>query len=155
MKTHVLLISQKFPAKHPRKGELTNFYEKTQIGEKLHTCRANFKWWWPKIAEVSAGMAVLSVRSWSGKPYNSNQVKLFDVTEKSGIGFEMVSIGKLRSYNQRLITVTNFQTRREQQVDLEEFAYNDGLTVPDFNAWFGPNEANDIIIHFTEFRYTQ
>lgn len=70
------MLSRVFPATHPRAGEPTEFKEKLQRKEKLHTIRANWPLWESRINDVRNGNAELSVRQWTGKPYRSKQVEI-------------------------------------------------------------------------------
>ena len=94
-----LPVSRRFPATHPRKGELTYFIPKIELsigqlklenncmgciidecdscflrsGEcwpKLHTCRSNYDLWKKRFDKINSGEAVLELYYWSGSPYN-------------------------------------------------------------------------------------
>ena len=87
----IITLSKRFPQTHSRKGEPTYFKEKlgnaindtpetlTDNGGatvsvksmKIHTIRANFARWQHNLDKLAAGGFCLSVRQWSGKPYNS------------------------------------------------------------------------------------
>lgn len=142
MKTYVLLVSKKFPIKHPKAGDETLFNEKIKLGFKKHTIRLNYYLWLKRIKEIHNGKAVLSVREWSGKPYQTNQVELFRTTQ--------VGIQKLEK-------VENVFMVDGLDIDLcfHELAANDGLSYQDFKDWFSPIKPNQpyAIIHFTNFRY--
>ena len=64
MKTYVLMVSERFPQTHKRKGELTYFPTKIKNGEKIHTIRANYDLWEKRINDIKNGLARLSVRVW-------------------------------------------------------------------------------------------
>lgn len=149
MKTHVLMISRVFPSTHPRKGEPTNFYQQIVDEVKLHTVRGNYDWWAKKIDEVSAGDAVLEIRCWGGKPYNSPQATIATLDKTSGLGYERVDIFAMPNRDIGIPIAVNHWVL----LPLRDFATNDGLTLNDFNAWFGPKAYAGIIIHFTQFRY--
>lgn len=102
MKTYVLTVSRHFPAKHPRRGESTFFPARIQNGlgdshyiqsptSKIHTIRANYDLWKKRIDEVNAGEAVLSLRYWTGKPYNSKQQEFARLDKNSGIGVQKLT----------------------------------------------------------------
>lgn len=72
MKTYVITLSRTFPAKHPRKGEPTNFDYQVlnavwrshnmsivlpQYGMKLHTIRANYELWSKRFKQIDDGKA--------------------------------------------------------------------------------------------------
>src|ERR1035437_4937366 len=86
IKTYVIMVSRTFPTYHPRKGKPTCFIEKIQLAfnmlielsgdlvidldPKIHTFRGNLKLWEKRVKEVQAGRAIISLRYWSGSPYN-------------------------------------------------------------------------------------
>lgn len=156
MKTYVLTISRTFPAYHPRRVEETGFVEKIKAGEKLHTIRGNLALWQNRIAEVQAGTAVLSLRYWEGKPYNSPQVEFARLTAKDGVGVQLVyidlSIPNIPSFHPKYLTrdIDGFPL-------VGSIPMNDGLSVEDFAEWFikGKYDLSQpmAIIHFTPFRY--
>ena len=168
MKTYVLTVSRYFPATHKRKSEPTCFVEKIlskQIpcgliskseverlypfsmfvfntdSPKIHTIRSNYELWAKRIKEVQDGKAILSIRYWSGKPYNSPQVEFCLLDKDSGCGVQKLEFDGLEDYN-RIIKTT----------DLCE---NDGLSPEDFKEWFRKADLSKpmAIIHFTKFRY--
>jgi hypothetical protein len=155
MKTYVLIVSQQFSKKHPRAGEPTAFREKILSGEKIHTVRANYHLWKKRIEEVQAGEAIIAVRYWSGKPYNSKQLRICDIDKDSGCGVEGVIFedGKIT----KPVIVKDHSYKG---IDVSILANNDGLSVSDFAEWFKDYklyEYNQLkqfaIIHFTKFRY--
>lgn len=156
MKTFILTISRQFPANHLRCGHDTNFVKKilnnyacnnNGLGNKIHTCRANYKYWERIINEVNAGKAILSLRYWSDKPYKSKQVEIVTFDKGSGIGLQELTFKNNLLY---MPFVNN------KFVSLAEISKNDGLKVSEFISWF---EKYDLscpmaIIHFTKFRYS-
>lgn len=166
MKTYVLTVSRYFPAKHPRRGDRTYFpdkicltigkYEEAKFIEefgclltKIHTIRANYDLWKKRIDEVNAGEAVLSLRYWTGKPYNSKQQEFARLDKSTGIGVQKLTFSS-QLFNSMLVDghycFTNIET---------SIAKNDGLSFDDFEAWFKGYDLSKpmAIIHFTEFRY--
>jgi len=148
MKTYVLIVSRYFLQYHPKAGTETMFPEKILCGEKLHTLRGNYKYWSKIIAKVNAGEAVLSVRYWSGKPYQTPQVEITQFTQLGCQQFTLHSNGNLAVDN-KLHTLEK----------TTEIAKNDSLALQDFYDWFKlkklpPNtQINGIIIHFTKLKY--
>lgn len=163
MKTYVITLSQNFPAKHPRKGEPTDFRTKflsarySQEGgtlyvasdgkRKLHTIRANYELWRKRFEQIKRGEACLSVRQWSGKPYCSKQIEIARLTKEDGIGLQ-----RLEFYNgclQQPILSSGMTIRAEM------LAQNDGLLFEDWLDWFKSYDLSKplAIIHFTTFRY--
>ena len=97
MKTYVLMLSQFFPAYHPKAGSSTDFKNKLQAAlngwsdltfAKLHTIRANYPLWKKRFEQIERGEACLSIRQWSGKPYASKQVEIARLTKDDGIGLQ-------------------------------------------------------------------
>ena len=180
MKTYVLTVSRYFPATHKRKGELTFFIQKIKkalgiyefhrpenISDKIHTIRSNYELWAKRIKEVQEGKAILSIRYWSGKPYNSKQVEICQLDKDSGIGIQMIKL-KIKdgefSFNLKNID-GEYWIKNKCEVgnswknyvypNIEEVAKNDGLSFEDFKEWFRKYDLSKpmAIIHFTSFRY--
>lgn len=145
MKTYVITIAKQFPSDHMCKGELTNFREKIEAGEKIHTIRTNYDLWAKRIAEVQAGRAVLSLRQWIGKPYNSKQVEIKKLTAADGVGIQKVT------FNDYLYSFDIDGV----QVYVRDLCANDGLSLSDFDSWFRKVVPYQelAVIHFTSFRY--
>jgi hypothetical protein len=155
LKTYVLSVSINFPKTHKQAGKNTFFREKINealipisetpiLGSKIHTLRGNYELWKKRIDEVNERKAVLSLRFWSGKPYNSKQVEFLQLDSSSGIGI------------QKLEDPTNFVFAPidGKQINWEEIAKNDGLSFEDFCEWFKVrNNSPMAVIHFTGFRY--
>ena len=161
MKTYVITLSQQFPAKHPRKGDPTNFNAQLlnavwrahnmsvgfpQFGMKLHTVRANFELWSKRFKQIDAGKAILSIRYWTGKPYHSKQMEICKLTKKDGIGLQ-----KLQYFHRSLFYPSVEGTPNE----CNTIAANDGLRLNDWKDWFKSYDLSKplAIIHFTPFRY--
>jgi hypothetical protein len=152
MKTYVLTVSRTFPKAHERAGQPTFFVEKINevimpisddpiIGKKLHTIRGNYPLWEKRIKAINEGKAILSIRYWSGKPYNSKQVEFCQLNE---VGL------------QKLDNPKNFAwaSIEGKMINWNDIAKNDGLTFYDFCDWFKVRQdAPMAIIHFTNFRY--
>ena len=166
MKTYVLTLSQKFPAKHPKHGEPTNFNSQLlnavwrahnmsvgfpQFGMKLHTIRANYDLWRKRFAQIEAGKAILSVRYWTGKPYASKQMEICKLTKADGIGLQRLYFNPDRD-GQHVWWNFNIDGRYD---DIRKIAANDGLSYGDWKDWFKYYDLSKplAIIHFTPFRY--
>jgi len=176
IKTYVVMISKNFPAIHPKKGQPTNFMGRIkntfadesgisiEINEsggnvsavfqtKIHTIRSNYELWSKRIAEVSAGNAILSLRQWTGSPYNfkrdgSKPVEFLRLTAEDGVGIQLLKFCEGSAYI--------FENgRAETHVFIEKLSLGDGLSVEDFKAWFKNYELDKpmAILHFTKFRY--
>ena len=161
MKTYVLTVSRVFPKTHARSGEPTYFREKILIGEKLHTIRANYHLWKKRIDEVNAGEAILSVRYWSGKPYNSKQLRIVEFDKDSGVGVQKL-IGMDLQYGMGFVLHNEYKDEKSEiefsithNIQVHALATNDGLSLEDFREWFRKYDLSKpmAIIQFTKFRY--
>lgn len=161
LKTYVLMLSREFPGYHPRCGQPTEFRSKYGKGVKKHTLRANAELWERRAAEVNAGRAVLSVRQWSGRPYEkgSHQEEIFRLTR---LGTQRVTL-LYRHYGPgvcRLPYLAEVHSGRyhPKVTDLDVLASNDGLSCEDFRHWFphrgdAGEDFHGVILHFTDMRY--
>jgi hypothetical protein len=140
IKTHVLMVAKSFLKGHPRAGEPTDFAKKILNGEKIHTIRGSFENWEKKVNEVNAGDAILSVRSWTGKPYRTPQET---ICEFKKLGIERTSVLKQGNWCE---VVKGYASK-------SLIALNDGLMRQDFDSWFKEGQDNMALIHFTDFRY--
>lgn len=145
MKTFVITLSERFPTTHPRKGQKTDFECLFLNGNKIHTIRANFPLWEKRIAQIQSGEAFLSVRQWTGKPYQSKQVEIARLTAEDGVGIQEL----------RLTDLSRPTTINGKRVELPELAKNDGLSFNDWFHWFRGYDLSKplAVIHFTKFRY--
>ena len=103
----------------------------------------NYELWKHRADEINAGSARLSVRVWTGRPYNSKQR---EVLAYEGIGVQSIELDVLGWFIDEM----------DNDVTIHELAKNDGLSITDFRAWFkGYFKMNDkkAIIHFSNFRY--
>lgn len=154
IKTYVLTLSKTFMKGHPKAGQPTNFREKFLNGEKIHTIRGNYPLWEKRLNEVREGRAILSIRQWEGKPYNSKQIEIAKLTKVSCCGVQLISLHKPNV--DQIYWQINERKVKESFV---EIAKNDGLDIEDFRRWFIPKkDAKDFyfegaIIHFIPFRY--
>jgi hypothetical protein len=152
MKTYVLIVSRVFPKTHKRAGEPTNFREKILEGEKIHTIRANYHLWAKRVEEVQRGEAIIAIRYWSGKPYNSKQLRICELDKNSGVGMQ-----ELRFYYDHIDgPYINTKERHIGYIGMTSlFSKNDGLSLDDFKEWFKGYDLSKplALIHFTKFRY--
>lgn len=161
MQKYVITLSRNFTLKHPRHGEHTGFCEKTlnavcyangakwlfpAFGPKLHTIRGNYELWVKRFAKIEPGQAILSLRYWSGVPYNSKQIELLQLSNMDGIGLQMLEFRNGNIYEPCV---------NGRQINLDLIAYNDGLRKEDWLKWFEKEDLSEkfAIIHFTYFRY--
>lgn len=145
-KLAVITLSQQFMKNHPKAGQPTDFVAKLKAGKKIHTIRGNYEWWAKKAAQINAGLMELSVRVWSGKPYQSKQVEVARftklgvqrITAKWSDGNAIIEIDGMR-YPSWMV------------------AHNDGLEQDEWLHWFySPDPSfryDGVVLHFTDFRY--
>lgn len=171
IKTYVLIVSTDYPKTHKLAGEKTHFPEKILNNEfiyplsdaitewdlsgfepKLHTIRANFLLWEKRIWEVHLGKAELSIRIWSGKPYNSKQIEICRLTHRNRIGVQKIEFSA--SGLMGMIKIDD-GFPENGSYSISELAKNDGLSLEDFKEWFKNYDLSEplVIIHFTSFRY--
>lgn len=161
-KTYILMLSKVFPVTHPRAGQPTGFKEKKEKGIKKHTLRMNVELWEHRAEEINAGRAILSIRQWSGTPYEegSHQIEIVRL-EKLGVQrvtFSYCHYKKGNIYLPQLVEVGSGMYH-PKVIEMEQVAANDGLSLDDFKYWFGrkgksrPKDLHGIILHFTDFRY--
>lgn len=173
----IITLSRVFPVTHSRRGEPTGFASKLASGEKKHTIRRNYDLWKVNAEKMERGKFYLSIRQWSGKPYNSPQVEI--AQRHNPIGVQPVEL----YYHADNDTITaKIDGREWLDADCYTLAKNDGLSVQDFKEWFFGKTANKqeqtssldlpsesslgiatdpkedkvfkgCIIHFTDFRY--
>jgi hypothetical protein len=127
--------------------------------KKIHTCRGNYELWKKRIDEVHAGRAELSLRYWSGSPYNSKkdgskQIEFARLGKNDGIGIQLLML----SYTMILGALKNNDvalTSTHGGLSLSDVAKNDGLSLQDFKDYFKGYDLSEplAIIHFTKFRY--
>lgn len=169
MKTYFIMLSQRFLSGHPREGEPTGFRMKFNMCQeavrglvvttgsrhkfayKYHTIRSGYTRWEKCLRDVQQGKAVLSVREWAERPFNSRHNIIKDLAGDNGVGIQ-----KLIGFEGDHALVMN-DAGQVVPVDLVTLARNDGLSLEDFRAWFRdaqPTAADPFaIIHFTPFRY--
>lgn len=145
----ILTLCKVFPVNHSRAGEPTGFEDKLKSGEKKHTIRFNAKDVWDeRYKGVSSGKKYLSVREWTGRPYNSEQRELARY-DRIGLQHITMTYGADDAVPQAWVN--------DKKVPVELLAQNDGLSVQDFVEWFFGNAKSNVfegvIIHFTDFRY--
>lgn len=145
----VLTLCRVFPVSHTLAGEPTGFEGKLKEGDKIHTIRYNNNGVWDgRYKDIASGNKYLSVREWTGRPYNSEQ-REFAKYDKIGLQHITMTYGVDDSVPQ--VWIDN------KKVPVEIVAKNDGLTVEQFVEWFfGKSKSNvfeGVVVHFTNFRY--
>lgn len=146
MKKVNLVISRKFPIKHPRAGQVAGLINNLLQGSKIHTIRDNIKYWEDKVAKVNAGGMYISVKMWLDQPYKSPQQEMHRINRA---GLQIIEMDYL---NGRLSVRIDGKKYTEPVI----LAGNDGLSLEDFIGWFFPvgrEHYKGAIIHFTDFRY--
>lgn len=172
MKTYVITLSRTFPVTHPRKGEQTLFAQKfhnaLHLAEsspkwnpmqsepltKFHTIRANYPLWRKRFDEIEKGVACLSIRQWTGKPYASKQIEIARLTKDDGIGIQKMEFltPKDGYTKEAFVWISGSVLRTDER---ERIARLDGLMLSDWDAWFAGYDKTQplAVIHFTKFRY--
>lgn len=174
VKTYVITMMVKFPTQAPFVAERTGFKKKILTGEKKHTIRQNYHFWKKRIDEINAGKAILSVRQWTGKPYDSEQkeIKQFKQGE---VGYQRVTIqskpvGKFSDHTVLLsvgVIVPSSSGLIQNGIaggiageyrflnakKIKQLAENDGITVEQMQKFFNKGVSDGIIIHFSDLRY--
>ena len=145
----ILTLCKIFPVTHSKAGKPTGFEDKLKKKEKIHTIRYNAKGVWDgRHKDISSGKKYLSVREWTGRPYNSEQ-REFSRFEKIGLQHVTMTYNADDAYPQIWID--------GKLIPIQDVAKNDGLTVNDFVEWFFGNSKENVfegvVIHFTDFRY--
>lgn len=136
---------------------LTYYRQNENVWAKLHTIRSNYDLWKKRIDEVNEGEAILSLRYWSGKPYNSKQVEFMQLTNKDGIGVQEICFDDhICDWSDTAFIyelVNDNQIYRD--IKFSVLSGNDGLSIQDFKDWFKGYDLSEpmAIIHFTKFRY--
>lgn len=154
LKIYVLMLSREFSKTHPRAGEPTDFKSKKEEGVKKHTIRGNVELWERRAEEINAGRAILSVRQWSGKPYEPGSHQI-EIGRHTKLGTQRVTLNFRAPWN-RFIGV------HQDSGDIHyptfvDVAQNDGLSFDDFVSWFQTDKKNKnfhgVILHFSDLRY--
>ena len=143
----IITLCKVFPVTHSKAGIPTGFEQKLKAGEKIHTIRFNAKGVWDKRYQgIANGNKYLSVREWTGRPYNSEQ-REFARYDNIGLQKIEMSYGSDDSVPQCWIG--------GKKVPVEEVAAHDGLSLEDFTEWFfhDTNTFEGVVIQFTDFRY--
>lgn len=145
----ILSLCKTFPTGHRRVGEPTLFEKNLVDGVKIHTVRSNEGNAWAKrCQDVMQGRKYLSVRQWTGRPYNSKQE---EIARFDKIGLQNITM----AYNSEDGVLQCWVDGH--RVPVETVAANDGLSTEDFVNWFfGRNPKNifeGVVIQFTDFRY--
>lgn len=148
----ILTLCKVFPVTHSRSQEPTGFEGKLKDGSKIHTIRFNGKNVWQKrYQDISQGRKYLSVREWTGRPYNSEQREYATLDR---IGLQQIRLELPDGSSKPLAWVEG------KEIPVEEIAQHDGLSLADFAEWFfhSVHQPQDrifegVIIHFTDFRY--
>lgn len=149
-----LILSKVFPAFHPLADCPTNFADKIEIGLKKHTIRTNYEWWHNRALKAADGNCVLSLRQWDERPYYSPQIEVKRLPK--------FKVQKL-VFDEGAIFKPQIEWRRKNDsypivrlnLDIEELATNDGLTLTEWYWWFEKYDLTQpfAIIQFTDFLY--
>lgn len=145
----IVSLCRVLPKGHKKAGEATDFEAKVKDGRKIHTIRYNGNDVWAKrYKDIMEGRKYLSLRQWTGRPYNSEQREIAKV-EKIGLQKVTMTYSSEDSLPQVWID--------GKPQDIEAVAKNDGMTVEEFVDWFFGNSKENIfegvVIQFTDFKY--
>lgn len=174
VKTYVLTLSARFPAYHPKAGQPTGFddafrrgrqrdrcrqqHECIGCGEcvgliKNHTIRGNAVLWEYRAEKVNNGEAIISVRQWTGKPYNSPQIEIGRLTS---LHVQRITLGVSDGSHQEPYAYVDSKDTTKT-VSVSRLAENDALELTDFVRWFQLHRRKEpyhgAILHFTNKRY--
>lgn len=158
LKKVVVMLSTVFQKGHPKEGKPTGFKESFLQGRKIHTLRLDAKGKWAKdIKDVSEGRKFISVRQWTGRPYNSEQIEIGQLTEGEnahGMGLQHFAL-KWSKVGGKVVASMSVDGHL---IPISEVAAHDGLSEADFLAMFTDNKKDEgctqgVVIHFTNFRY--
>ena len=148
---YVLIVSTEFPKGKARAGQPTNFENNVLDQSKGHTIRGNYKYWKYRIDQINMGNAYLSVRKWTGRPYNSEQEEIATFG-KGQVSIQKVKIGKV--FCQVAPATGIKQLEYTMEVPTVVISHKDGLSYEDFLDWFRNDMDKEFcIIHFTNKPY--
>lgn len=145
----IVSLCRVFPKGHRKAGEATDFEDKVKDGRKIHTIRYNGNDVWTKrYKDIMEGRKYLSLRQWTGRPYNSEQMEIAKVEK---IGLQKVTMTYSSGDSLPKVWIDG------KPQDIEAVAKNDGMTVEEFVEWFFGNSKENIfegvVIQFTDFKY--
>lgn len=157
-KTYVLTVSEFFPKTHNKSGLPTGFIDKIGSKIKKHTIRGNYNLWKRRIEEIQKGNAVLSIRYWTGKPYNSPQKEVYVLDKDSGIGVQELTFEEMIMTTEDVLETKSkvgMHIWKPNFSNIRTLAKNDGLEFEDFKEWFKGYDLSEpmAIVHFTTKRY--
>lgn len=157
MKTYTITLSKVFPSKHQQNGNPTNFRQLYEDGVKIHTIRANYPLWKERFESIKDGDAFLSLRQWSGKPYDSKQELICNLYSTDGIGLQQLVFSDGDITMPHVVQEVDLFNPEPKfiPVELYDLAASDGLSIENWLAWFKGYDLSKsmAIIHFTKFRY--
>lgn len=154
----VVMLSTVFQKGHPKEGKPTGFKDSFLGGRKIHTLRLDTKGKWAKdIKDVQEGRKYISVRQWTGRPYNSEQEEIGKLVEggnTNGMGLQHFAL-KWRKVADKVVASISVDGHL---IPISEVAAHDGLSEADFLAMFVDKRTDEgctqgVVIQFTKFRY--
>ena len=103
--------------------------------------------WQRKAQQINAGEMELSIRQWSGKPYNSQQV---EVARLSHLEVQRFEAAYGSTDPQPRVWIDGCEV-----ADVEQVAHNDGLELAEWQEWFfkHTNHFEGVVLQFTSFKY--
>nr|DAQ59753.1 MAG TPA: hypothetical protein [Caudoviricetes sp.] len=146
IKVAPLMLSKVFTSGHSKAGQPTRFKEQLMDGTKKHTIRGNYQYWAKKAEQINAGKMVLSIRQWTGRPYNSEQEEIMQLHT---LRVQAISINITDATP--MVGVYGDTDKLLSAEEIEKMARNDGLCVEDWLEWMCPKGKPfaGAILHFT------
>ena len=114
----ILTLCKSFPVTHSKAGEATDFEKKLKDKSKIHTIRYNAKNVWNgRYKDIVSGKKYLSIREWTGRPYNSEQKEIAQLPK---IGLQHVVTPK-KSFTENIYAIVkdlvNYKYSQEEQIN--------------------------------------
>ena len=134
-KVYYIILGKSFPRPSENSGKGTEFTKKVTDGVKVQTIRTDYGKW-IKIAEaINKDEAILSIRAWGGRPYNSNQVEVCYCDRIEVLHFRA---GVYQNQNNKVVFV---EGKPITGTELDQFARDEGFadSYEMFDYLFPPN----------------
>ncbi len=147
MKTFVLIVSRHFPKTHPAAGEETHFVESILDLIKKTTIRGNYEYWGNIVDQVNAGKAILSIRYWTGSPYNYQKdgSKQKEFARCTKIKVDKIDIKRQGNFLIFKNEICLHHKKVERLIEKEGFTNENN-----FYDWFPQEEFSGIMLGFLE-----
>jgi hypothetical protein len=141
-------MSKYFPKTHPAAGEETRFVESILNGTKTTTIRGKYENWKNKASEVNEGKAILSIRYWTGSPYN---YKNDNSKQKEFARCTKLSTDRVFVTNDHNGFEMSVESKYCDRLRESEIIKNEGFKKDShFYDWFPQEEFSGIMLGFLE-----